>query len=116
MRNHAPSPVSGLGPSRHRGADKAVTSSASPLRPYLRLAEVVPIDCAARLDLRDGFLQLAAAAERGEITGALYSVMGPGGNIRHGALGQAQKNAPLAHYAAAQMVDLLLHLNDPESD
>lgn len=116
MRNHAPSPVSGLGPSRHRDADRTATPTAQQPRPSLRLAQVVPIDRAARLDLRDGFLQLAALAARGEITGALYSVMGPGGHIRHGALGQAQKNTPLAHYAAAQMVDLLLHLNDSESD
>lgn len=73
------------------------------------LAQVIPIDRAARLRLRDAFLDFAARADRGEVTGLVYAALDHIGSIRPGILGQAQTNPALAHFAAAQLADLLLH-------
>lgn len=113
MRNRIPSPASVPAPSLRRVADKAATmpTPAPQNVPSLRLAQVVPVDRAARLKLRDAFLQLAAAAEQGAIVGAVYSAIDCEGQTRPGALGQAQSNVALAHYAAAQLAYRLLHRN-----
>ena len=116
MRNPSPFPAVTPRPTRRRSTDKDVTSTALQPRPSLRLAQVVPIDRAARRKLRDDFLQLAHLAEQGTITGAVYSVTGPDGSFSFGALGEAYGNLPLAHYAAAQLVDVLLHPDDPEAN
>lgn len=75
------------------------------------LAHVIPIDRAARQRLRDAFLKLADLAEQGFITGAVYSAIDREGRTTPCMLGRAQTDVALAHYAAAQLADRMLHRN-----
>lgn len=93
------------------------TAARRPLAPAPQsLAPVIPIDRAARQRLRDAFLRLADLAEQGFITGAVYSAIDREGRTTPCALGQAQSDVALAHYAAAQLADRLLHRNTRHCD
>lgn len=95
---------------------KKAADRLSPVSVRRRLAQVIPIDQAARQRLRDAFLHMAKLAEQGAITGAVYSVIDRDGRIRPGTLGQAQSNGALAHYAASQLADRLLYPDESDCD
>lgn len=69
---------------------------------------VIPINIRTRMETARAFEALAAAAERGEIVGAAYTVIDSTGNTRQGVIGAACDNQALAHYGAIRLAATLL--------
>lgn len=69
---------------------------------------VIPINIRRRTETASAFKALAAAAERGEIVGAAYTVIESTGNTRQGVIGAACDNQALAHYGALRLAATLL--------
>ena len=70
--------------------------------------KVIPINIKHRSETAEAFSALAAAAERGEITGAVYVVIDENGRPHQGVVGSAATAPEIAYYGLARLTDLLL--------
>lgn len=58
-------------------------------------------------EVRDALLQLAQAAERGEVTGVAYVVITPTRATRLGWFGSAERDVSLIHHGVSRLASLL---------
>lgn len=71
-------------------------------------SNIIPFIPRPQLETARGFIQLAQAAERGDIVGAGYTVIDRNGRTRQGLLGAARTDRALALYGAERLAHMLL--------
>lgn len=73
-----------------------------------RLAEVITFRSKESLELAKAFREIADVMERGQITGAGFTLITIDGETIEGALGTAKTNRAVAHLGACRLSRMLL--------